>query len=327
MNPPLVSIIIAAYRADRWLDAALESARAQTHRNLEIIVVDDGSPDETAAHVESHIAVDSRVRLIRLPQNGGQSKALNHGFSQSQGDYIKFFDADDIISPDMVARQVQALEGTARRIAHGEWARFTTNPNEAVFNAHPGWHDGDPVDWIVETWRDTEPMYQCALWLIPRALLETTGGWDTSLTLVNDFEFFTRVVLASGGVCFTPGARLYYRSNLPGSVSDLKSNRAIQSGWRSVSQAISHLLAAEDSPRTRRVSADIAQSFVHAYYPSAPETMRAALGEVRRLGGSQLKPQGGVVFRTVCRVLGWRIALRVRQCSSRKVREKKHSGS
>lgn len=310
---PLVSIIIAAYRAERWIEPTLASASAQTHAGLEIIVVDDGSPDSTRDLVRIHAARDPRVRLVSLEQNGGQSAARNHGLSASRGEFIKFCDADDLLAPDMVALQLAVLDGRRNHVAYGEWARFCQDPAEAVFRSRPGWHDGMPVDWIVETWSDTEPMYQCGQWLLPRALLDRCGGWDSSLSLIDDFEFFTRVVLASEGVRFAAGARLYYRSGLGGSVSKRRSPDAIRAGWRAASLAVQQLLAAENSPRTRRVSADILMNFVHAYYPAAPEVMNAALRQIDVLGGSPVRPAGGRAFRLLSRVLGWRMALRLKR--------------
>jgi hypothetical protein len=133
------------------------------------------------------------------------------------------------------------------------------------------------------------------------------------LSLINDFEFFPRLVLASEGVIHTPGARLYYRSGLPGSLSQRKSRAALESAWLSVSQAVAHLKKAEDSPRTRRVSADMLRAFVNAYYPGAPDLMRLALAECRALGGSNLRPKGGRLFRLVSHLFGWRFALRIRR--------------
>ncbi|HSI06970.1 MAG TPA: glycosyltransferase family 2 protein [Rariglobus sp.] len=310
---PLVSIIIAAYRAERWIDEAVASARAQTHREIEIIVVDDASPDGTVARIQNHVTADPRVRLFRLPENRGQSAALNHGLSHAHGEYVKFFDADDVLSPEMVARQLAVLDGHPGKVAYGEWARFSLDSAEAVFTPHPGWSDGAPLDWILETWRDTEPMYQCALFLIPRTLLDRTGGWDTSLSLILDFEFFTRVILASAGVRFASGARLYYRSNLPGSISRLKSDAALGSAWRATRLATDYVLAIDKSPRTLRICADVFQSFVYSYYPSRPDLIQAALDEVQRLGGSDLIAPGGRGFRLVSRLFGWRAALRIRR--------------
>jgi glycosyltransferase involved in cell wall biosynthesis len=311
---PLVSIIVAAHRAERFIDEALASARAQTHADLEIIVVDDASPDGTASRVQAHVDSDPRVRLLRLPVNRGQCAAANHGLAQAAGDYVKFFDADDLISPDFVATQVAALQARPLYLAYGTWGRFFQDPAEAVFTPHPGWHDSNtPLDWLLETWLDTEPMYQCALFLIPRPLLDLAGGWDERLSLINDFEFFSRLVLASGGIAFTPDARLFYRSGLPDSLSNLKSRKGCESACLSTLLGTRHLLAREDSPRTRRASADMLRANVHAFYPMFPDLLEPVETEIARLGGSCLRPKGGRAFRLVSGVFGWRVALRIRR--------------
>jgi len=306
---------MAAYQAERHIAEALDSALAQTYPHLEIIVVDDGSTDGTSAILDRY----ARTHGVRVftQTNSGQSAALNRGLAEARGAWVKFFDSDDLLSPDAVALQVAALMSQPPgRLAYGEWARFRTTPTEAVFNSRPGWCDGVPIDWIVTTWIDTEPMYQCALWLVPRDLLMRTGGWNPLLGLTNDFEFFTRLALNSSGIVHTPGARLYYRSFLAGSLSRQTSIAAIESAWQSSHHAVNHLLTAEDSPRTRRVSADILQSFVFSYYPAAPELMNQALAEVRHLGGSHVRPSGGRVFRIVRDLFGWRYALRIRAIAS-----------
>jgi glycosyltransferase involved in cell wall biosynthesis len=314
---PLVSIIMAAFRAERFIDDALASIRAQTHADLEIIVVDDGSPDATADRISRHADVDPRVRLIRLEANGGQSAAVNRGLREARGDYIKFFDADDVLSPDFVAVQLAALADHPRHVTYASWGRFINDPVETVFTPHPGWHhSSNPLDWIVETWRDTEPMYQCALFLIPRALLDQVGGWDERLGLINDFEFFTRLVLAADGIRFTPEARLYYRSGLIHSVSGLKSRKGCESACLSTLLGIHHLLARENSPRTRRVAADVIQAHVQNFYPRFPDLLAPCMAEIKQLGGSQFLPKGGRIFRTVTTVFGWRAALRIRRMSA-----------
>lgn len=312
---PLVSIVIPAHNAGRWLRATLQSVIGQTYRPLEIIVVDDGSADDTsvilAQHVERHADV---LRVVSLSTPIGASSARNRGLREANGAFVKFLDADDLLSPEHVAIQVAALAAHPGRLAHSEWSRFYSDPAEARFTPRPGWHDSDrPVDWICETWADAEPMYQCGMFLIPRELLARAGGWNEGLSLIDDFEFFTRLILASEGIVHTPGARLYYRSGLAGSLSARKSRRAWESAHRSVRLACEHLLAREDSPRTRRVAADACQNLVHSLYPDHPDLVADLLSEVRRLGGSRLRPDGGRVFKILTRLLGWRAALRLRR--------------
>ena len=104
----LVSVIIPAFNAASTLGDTLDSVRRQTHRRLEIIVVDDGSQDRTAEVAEAHAAEDERVRLIRQ-ENGGVARARNTGVAASRADYLAPVDADDLWHPDKIARQLTAL--------------------------------------------------------------------------------------------------------------------------------------------------------------------------------------------------------------------------
>src|SRR5947207_15939264 len=103
---PLVSILIPAYNAEEWLGAAIASAIGQTWAQKEIIVVDDGSTDRTLAVARRFESNEVRV----LTQaNQGAAAARNKAFSLSRGDYIQWLDADDLLSPDKVARQMEAV--------------------------------------------------------------------------------------------------------------------------------------------------------------------------------------------------------------------------
>lgn len=312
MSPPLVSVIMPARNAARWLPQSLDSVLAQTYPHREIIVVDDGSTDETAAVLEAYRCAHG-IRVLTQPTGGGQSRACNRGLAEARGQYVKFFDADDVMSPNMLETQVAALDGHPGCLAFGIWGRFYRDPAEAVFKPHPGWHDADSgLEWIVETWADTRPMYQCALWLLPRELLARVGGWDERLSLINDFEFFTRLVLNSRGLIFTPDAHLYYRSNLPGSLSAQKTPAALASCLLSCQLGIAHLLAREDSPRTRRVSADILRNFSFDFHPTCPQLASDAERQITALGGSAVRPGGGRLFRLVSTCFGWPAALSLR---------------
>lgn len=109
MPSPLVSVIIPAFNASNTLDATLQSVREQTHRELEILVVDDGSTDETAGIVERHAGADGRVRLLRQ-LNGGVARARNHGLAIAAGDFAAPLDADDIWHPAKIERQLAVMQ-------------------------------------------------------------------------------------------------------------------------------------------------------------------------------------------------------------------------
>jgi glycosyltransferase involved in cell wall biosynthesis len=104
----LVSVIVPAFNAERTINETLLSVRNQTHRNLEIIVVDDGSTDRTYQYSSDQSRVDSRIRVIRQP-NAGVAAARNHGIAEAQADLIAPIDADDLWRPTKIARQLRVL--------------------------------------------------------------------------------------------------------------------------------------------------------------------------------------------------------------------------
>src|SRR5439155_24592191 len=141
---PLVSILIPAYNAQEWIADTVRSAIAQTWPRKEIIVVDDGSTDHTLAvarHFESH-----SVRVV-TQTNQGAAAARNKAFSLSRGDYIQWLDADDLLSPDKVAHQMQAAGQTRdrRMLFSSPWAYFRFRPAKAKFIPTPLWSDLDPT--------------------------------------------------------------------------------------------------------------------------------------------------------------------------------------
>ena len=102
---PLVSVVIAAYNASEYVGDLLDSLKDQTYTNLEILVVNDGSTDETASVVNDRKKTDNRIQLIEQ-SNKGVSAARNNGLAVSGGDYVIFIDADDILDKDMICTLV-----------------------------------------------------------------------------------------------------------------------------------------------------------------------------------------------------------------------------
>jgi glycosyltransferase involved in cell wall biosynthesis len=115
MSPELVSVVIPAHNAQDTIDETLRSVRSQTHAALEIIVVDDGSHDQTTAIVQRHSAVDPRVRLIEQP-NCGVAAARNTGWRAAQSDMIAFVDADDLWAATKIERQLAALNHAGSKV-------------------------------------------------------------------------------------------------------------------------------------------------------------------------------------------------------------------
>lgn len=314
MSTPLVSILIPCFNAERWVSQTLDSALAQTWPNIEIIVVNDGSTDGSRELLNAY---ESRgIKVIDQP-NRGQTAALNRCLQEASGDYIQYLDADDLLAADKIELQVRRLLQHPDCIAMAEWARFWGRADEATFSRYPAWCDSDPVDWLVANWDEGGGMMYPAMWLLPRAIVDTIGPWAEDLTLINDTDYFTRAVLASRRVLFCNGAKSYYRSGIAGSLSGLKSRK----GWESQDKVLrlceGYLLAREDSDRTRRVNSMLWQRFAHASYPYVPDLANVALRRAESLHHERLKPEGGCAFRLVGQIAGWKLARRLQVWSGR----------
>ena len=117
MDEKLVSVIIPAYNIEDYIGRCLDSIISQTYKNLEIIVVDDGSRDYTGEILDNYAKKDRRIKVIHK-ENGGVSSARNKGIEAAEGDYIGFIDGDDLIEPEMYKTLVDLLEEENADIAH-----------------------------------------------------------------------------------------------------------------------------------------------------------------------------------------------------------------
>jgi glycosyltransferase involved in cell wall biosynthesis len=307
---PLVSVLTPVYNAEKYLEETINSALSQTWQNIEVIIVDDGSTDNSLSIAKSFAS--NKVKVISQGKNRGQTAALNRSLAESQGDFIQYLDADDILEPQKIEVQVKRLLGeSSGTLAIAPWARFYKNDlSTAKFVPNRDWKDyNDPIAWLVDGWTGHGTMPPSS-WLYPREIIDSTGLWHESLTLNNDMEYFTRAVLASNRLVFCPEAKWYYRSGNP-SLSGQRSQQALWSQYEVIRLSTERLLAVENSNRTRYASACYWQYFVFMAYPQASDLIAKAEQNIRSLGGCDLKPDGGAMFKVIREILGWKLARQI----------------
>lgn len=122
MNEPLVSVIVPVYNTARYLPACLASLRSQRYAALELLLIDDGSTDGSAALCDAAAAADPRVRVLHQ-KNAGLAAARNAGLARARGEYLTFVDSDDLLHRDAIARLLAACESTGARLAIGDHCR------------------------------------------------------------------------------------------------------------------------------------------------------------------------------------------------------------
>jgi glycosyltransferase involved in cell wall biosynthesis len=305
----LVSILIPAFDAERWIAQTLESALAQTWPRTEVIVVDDGSTDQTLA-IANRFA-SRRVKVVNQDHHGA-SGARNIAFSFAQGDYIQWLDADDLLSHDKVTKQMEArTRGCGERtLLSCGWAYFMYRPSRAVFTPTDLWCDLSPVQWLIRKMEQNLHM-QTATWLVSRTLTEASGPWNTALLSDDDGEYFCRVLLASDGVRFVPEGRVFYRRSGSGRLSYIgSSNRKIEAQFASMRLNIGYLLSLEDTERTRAACVRYLQNWLMHFYPDRPDLVAAAERLAADLGGRLHPPHLRRKYEWMQWFCGWNAARR-----------------
>lgn len=314
-NNPVVSICIPVHNAEQHIAESLNSILQQSYHPIEIIVVNDGSTDRTSEILGTY--KKKGIKIIEQ-ENKGQCAAANRAYAESKGEYIKFFDADDILSQDFIKNQVAVLAGRSDAIASAAWGRFYNEDiNTFKLNSERVWKDMKPIDWLVESMIDGPNMMQCALWLIPRKILKNTGLWDERLSLINDFEFFIRVLLDAQEIKFTPDATLYYRSGLVNSLSGQKSRTAYESAYLSTQLGVQHLLNFENSERVKQICAINMCIWQYEFYPIHKDLYKKTKNWIKELGGSDFPFPAGGYTKLLCTLLGWKTTKIIKVAISR----------
>jgi glycosyltransferase involved in cell wall biosynthesis len=307
---PLVSILIPAYNAHEWIAATIMSALRQTWPRKEILVVDDGSTDDTLLIAERFAS----AQLIVLKQaNQGAAAARNKALDYCQGDYIQWLDADDVLAPTKIAKQLQVLENcrSRRTLSASAWGEFICCLDRANFVPTPLWCDLSPAEWILRKMEHGVYM-QTASWLVSRELTEAAGPWDTRLLGDDDGEYFCRVVLASDGVRFVKDARAFYRNSGFSRLSYVgRSDKKVAAHFLSIQLCISHLLSLEDSERSRSASLKFLQRYMTYFYPERRDIVIQAEKLAMTLGGQLQVPRLSWKYALIQRLFGWGLAKRV----------------
>lgn len=200
----LVSIIIPCYNADKWLAEAIDSCLEQTYANIEIIIIDDGSTDNSLDIIKNY---SDKIIWRSIPHRGG-NYARNLGIGLSHGEYIQFLDADDYILPEKIERQVAFLETSDADVVYGDW-RHKHHFADGSFKfglIQISGHQPDILESLLSTW-----WVAVSSLLYKRTAVANSDGWDETLPAAQDRDFFISVVIYGAKVEYQPGCYSIYR--------------------------------------------------------------------------------------------------------------------
>lgn len=211
---PLVSVLIGAYNAEQWLSDALGSALGQTHPNVEVVVVDDGSTDGTLALAQSYAAAHPDRVVVATQQNQGACAARNRALELARGPLVKYLDADDALAPDALAVQVAHIEAAGGATPFGDLMRTDASlrPCPGADPARPpaGMHSTDTAERVaallVYNINTPLPLHR-------REHLVGVGGFRVGLRRGQEYDLHLRLALAGVRFVHAPHVTSYVRNH------------------------------------------------------------------------------------------------------------------
>lgn len=202
-----VSVVIPCYNAYSFVEKTIISALDQITQQDEVIVIDDGSTDDSADII---LSFGNKIRAY-FGSNQGASAARNRGTDIAQGKFIQYLDADDLLRADALEKRVNALEASGADVAYSDWQKLEENETGEFLSGNV----------IARKIEDVHPDPQIALftnfWAPPAALLyrreivDAIGGWNESLPIIQDARFLLDAALVGGKFVYVPGVGADYR--------------------------------------------------------------------------------------------------------------------
>jgi len=231
-DSPLVSVVMPAYNARRYVAEAIESVLSQTFGDFEFLIVDDGSTDDTGAIVKDFAARDRRIEVI-TQANSGVGAALNAGLERARGRYIARMDSDDICLPPRFAKQVEYLERTPQCVLVGSRVMIIDGDGTSLFEMDSVQLTHEKIDELLmqARWSIVHPSIMMRAGAVRRI-----GGYNNDLVPVEDHDLFLRMAEV-GKLANLPDVLLKYRKHPMNSVrvlADLRVNalkKVMDAAW------------------------------------------------------------------------------------------------
>jgi glycosyltransferase involved in cell wall biosynthesis len=207
MGNPLVTIIIPTFNRRRWIGECLNSVKAQTYKNIETLVIDDCSTDDTVEWLRTNQNY-SFAKIQVQPKNGGASIARNAGIQMAQGELITFVDSDDLLAPNHVETAVRVFD-SEKNIGLFACDSTIIGPDSEVLYSGRTWHDiqSEQRQYSVHTGiRRLKDVFIFSNifpgFTLPKPVLDEMGGFDQSIFPMDDYDLMLRVGGAGYGIYY-----------------------------------------------------------------------------------------------------------------------------
>lgn len=308
----LVSVLMPVYNCAMFLEDTIINILSQTYKNIELIMVDDGSTDNSL-NIASKYKNDNRVKIFSQ-SNSGAAAARNKAFKESSGEYIMYMDADDLISKEKIENQINILTNEDElALCSCQWDIFYKNPKEAKFPKRYTYRNYSPSIDIVSDMLNIGEMMQTSVWIGHRKLFEMAGEWDPAISINDDGVYFTKVITLASQILFCHNAYVYYRrghSSL--STSNIYSQNKLSALLMSY-EAQSKLILSNNSS-SNKIRNGIARNFALIMCKSqyGSQIYIEAKLNIEKLGLKPTHPFKNSKAYYICKIIGFENYLRIR---------------
>ncbi len=308
---PLISIIIPVYNSEKYIQRTIESCLGQTYQHIEIIIVNDGSKDNSEKIIETF--QDSRVKYYKIP-NQGPCYARNYGIAKASGELFQFLDADDILESQKLEMQVKYYQTHGQNYVYSGTMGYIINDQKELEEDFDFYYQNLEVEeYFRKMFNNFGKYYTTGMWLVPRKLVEKTHGWNEKVKINNDGEYFSRVILESKGIIYCKESVFYYRRDVPMSVSKRFNSKEIYESWL---YSYSCYVKSFQLNLNRKSAQELGRKALSVYYcnsyPNYPDLLQECKHQIQKLGYSTPEAYGGKIFKTLSLILGVENALKLR---------------
>lgn len=300
-----VSILIPLYNAEAYIADTIERCLNQSYKDIEIIIVDDHSTDNSLSVAQQFEC--NNIHIYQNPKKGGNS-ARNYAFQMSKGEYVKFLDADDYFSSEMLKKQVERLmkDGTDNSVVFSpvrmlyEDGHWLNPPRSIDFDHEPA------IELLLDIWRGKG--WHCPhCHLMHRNLVEKAGLWDENVIKNQDGEFFARVYAVADKALSVPDEYAVWRQFNTGVHAVMKLN-AIKSALYTKQTIGNLILAYKNNTETRTMIGRSIGFFVYENWPQIKPLLQDIHNICSKLNVNMVLPERKKL-KILTLLFGWQKAL------------------
>lgn len=261
---PLVSVLIPLYNAEQYIEDTIIRLKKQTYPNIEVIIVDDHSTDKSLKIAQKYVS--EQVHVYVNPKKGGNS-ARNYAFLQSRGEYVKFIDADDFCSDNLIESQIERIlsEGTQQTVVFSP-VRMYYPDGQRLFPPRRIDRDYVPgIELLLDIWRGKG--FNCPhCHLMHRSLVDKVKGWNERIIKNQDGEFFARIYAVADKALSVKSAYVVWWQTGNG-VSTQMSLKAIESVCETHYIISDLIYSYRNDEETRKICGRVMGAYIFFNYP------------------------------------------------------------